>query len=112
MLSAQLLSTIYYDGHGGISKDHQQAVHYARIAADAGLQDAQYQLGVFYYRGDGVPQSIEEAFYWMYLAGQRGLIRAANTARAISEKLTPETIGKIELRAAQWEAVKPKGGSK
>lgn len=112
MLSAQLLSTIFYDGHGGIPKNHQEAVRYARIAADAGLQDAQYQLGVFYYRGDGVQQSVEEAFYWMYLAGQRGLTRAANTARSISEKLLPEIIGKIELRAAQWEPVKPKTKAK
>jgi TPR repeat protein len=107
MLSAQLLSTIYYDGHGSIAKNHEEAARYARIAADAGLHDAQHQLGVFYYRGDGVPQSVEEAYYWMYIAGQRGLTRARMTARSLTDELPPEVVQKIELRASQWQPVKP-----
>lgn len=92
-------------------RDYAAALKEFRAAADAGLQDAQYQLGVFYFRGDGVPRSVEEAYYWMYIAGQRGLVQAAMTARSVSETLPPETVGKIELRAAQWEPVKPKPGT-
>ena len=41
---------------------------YYRLAADHGLAPAQYNLGVMYGNGQGVPQDYVEAYKWLSLA--------------------------------------------
>ena len=45
-------------------------------AADAGLPEAQYQMGLIYELGLGVLKSISEAQRWFSLAAEQGLPEA------------------------------------
>lgn len=102
VLSAHALSVLYYDG-AGVQKDVQKSISLARWAANAGLEDAQYQMGVFYFRGEGVRKNLPEAYYWFYIAWQRGMTKSSTMVAQLAEKLKPAVIGAAEYRAAMWE---------
>ncbi|HQP31940.1 MAG TPA: tetratricopeptide repeat protein [Deltaproteobacteria bacterium] len=40
--------------------------------AEAGDLDAQYNLGIMYYNGEGAPQDYQQAMNWFHLAAQQG----------------------------------------
>ena len=47
-----------------------------RSLANAGDATAQYNLGVMYRKGDGVPQDYEKAFKWNKLSADQGYVKA------------------------------------
>ena len=53
--------------------DYATALSLFRLAADQGLANAQYNLGVMYERGEGVPQDYKEAVRLYRLAADQGL---------------------------------------
>ena len=48
----------------GVPEDDKQAVKWFRLAAEQGVANAQYNLGVMYERGDGVPEDKVLAYMW------------------------------------------------
>ena len=48
------------------------AVHEILIKAEQGDAEAQYNLGVSYYNGEGVAQDYAEAAYWFHKAAEQG----------------------------------------
>lgn len=52
--------------------DYQAAVKLWQPLAEKGQVDAQYNLGVMYYSGDGVKQDYVEAAKWLRMAAQQG----------------------------------------
>lgn len=56
--------------------DDAKAVHYYRMAADAGHAVAQYELGLCYLEGRGVPQDATEAERLNRMAAEQGLALA------------------------------------
>ena len=90
-----LLATCYYYGIH-VSEDHEEAVKWIRKAAGIhgtslnvplplvpikvnfesvpkkGLADAQYLLGVYHYKGIGVPSNAKEAIKWFLHAAEQG----------------------------------------
>ena len=55
-----------------LSKDYARAVKSFRKAANEGNPDAQFNLGVLYSRGHGVPQDHEQAAKWYRKAAEQG----------------------------------------
>ena len=53
-------------GDGGI------AAHGYRLAAEQGDAEAQFNLGVRYFHGRGVPEDLQEAIHWVRLAAEQG----------------------------------------
>jgi len=49
-----------------------------RTSAEEGNANAQYNLGVFYERGQGIPQNYAQAAYWYQKAAQQGYAAAEN----------------------------------
>jgi len=39
--------------------------------AEQGNVDAQYNLGIMYYHGEGVPKNLDEALHWFHLAAEQ-----------------------------------------
>ncbi len=58
------LAAIYTAGHGGVTQDYKRAAFWFEQAANAGVANARYNLGVLYHQGIGVPRDIEKALYW------------------------------------------------
>ena len=54
-----------------------------RRAADAGLPDAKYRIGLLYTQGSGVPPSVTEAARWLERAADEGHIDAQTTLAAL-----------------------------
>jgi hypothetical protein len=51
-----------------VPQDHAKAVRWYRKAAEQGHASAQYNLGVSYQEGEGVPQDYVEAHVWLNIA--------------------------------------------
>ena len=72
----------YYKGTG-VTKDYKQAVYWYSKAAEQGLAEAQYNLGLCYYEGKGVPQDYKQAVYWLSKAAEQGLAEAQESLKKI-----------------------------
>ncbi len=56
----------------GVPQDYADAVKWYRKAAEQGMADAQYNLGLKYDNGLGVPQDYAEALKWYRKAAEQG----------------------------------------
>lgn len=57
-------------------KDYKKALYYFSYDANLGDDQAQYNLGIMYKKGLGVPVNLNEAFSWFYLSANEGNILA------------------------------------
>ena len=69
----------YYAG------DYTKAVECYQKSAKQGHADAQYNLGVCYYNGYGVPQSYSEAVKWFRKAAEQGQAEAIDVLKSLGE---------------------------
>ncbi|AXI45099.1 sel1 repeat family protein [Sulfitobacter sp. SK012] len=58
------------------SGDFETALQELRPLAEQGYPPAQYNIGVLYYDGNGVPQDFAEAEKWLRLAAEQGYVSA------------------------------------
>jgi hypothetical protein len=58
------LAAIYTAGRGGVTQNFEKAALWFREAADEGIANASYNLGVLYHQGLGVERNIDHALYW------------------------------------------------
>jgi len=66
------LAAIYTAGHGGTRQDYQRAAQWFQEAAEGGVANARYNLGVLYHQGMGVERDIKKAITWYESAAQLG----------------------------------------
>ena len=66
---------VYAEGRG-MPEDAGEAVRWFRQAAEQGLAEAQYKLGVMYAEGRGVPEDAEEAVRWFRQAAEQDHAKA------------------------------------
>jgi TPR repeat protein len=59
-----------------IHRDYSRAVEELRDLAERGEARAQYDLGLLYDKGQGVPQNDKEAFHWYHRAAEQDDARA------------------------------------
>ena len=90
----------------GVSRDDKKALVWIRLAADQGLHDAQYFLGLTYEHGNGVSQDFIQAHKWDNLAGINGLEIAEKDCDALAKQMTPAQIAEAQKLAGEW---KPNG---
>lgn len=64
------LAAIYTAGQGGVKQNYERAAFWFRQAADQGIANARYNLGVLYHQGLGVKQDIKEAIRWYKAAAK------------------------------------------
>lgn len=88
--------------HGdGVEQSYKKAERWLRRAAEQGDATAQYNLGVMYYKGQGVAQSDKETYIWYSIAAGNGM-KEAEQPRNIAAKL----LSASSLEAAQAESVR------
>ncbi|MGH1398258.1 MAG: peptidoglycan-binding protein [Alphaproteobacteria bacterium] len=58
------LAAIYTAGHGGVEKNYERAAFWFERAAENGVANAGYNLGVLHHQGLGVDANIEKAMNW------------------------------------------------
>lgn len=116
----------YYFSVGANAFTHHEysfAIDMYQVAASWAYKPAEYNLGVMYARGQGIPADLPRAMAWMTLAAERNesayvrareLIRTQLTptqvaeAKVILQQLTPRYGDKVALRRAKdrWAQVR------
>jgi TPR repeat protein len=74
------------------------------MAADAGMPDALFELGLMYCSGRGVSLDLIEAHKWFNIAAARGNDDAKRLRSEISRELSRCEIGEAQRRARAWLA--------
>lgn len=74
-----------------------------RRAAEAGHGPAMANLGLLYFRGDGVPQDYVLGQMWLVLAGSSGFEGASGLSAQWTRRMTPEQVNDAQARAeSKW----------
>lgn len=103
-----LLRAWQYQVGQGVPKDPMTAARLYEDAAQQGLPDAMYRLGLMYHDGEGVQQNFGNAVYWFYQAAQRGHVEAqAELGRAL---LMGQGAQQNDKAAFEWFLVAAKAG--
>ncbi len=66
------LAAIYTAGRAGVTQNFQRSALWFREAADNGVSNARYNLGVLYHQGLGVNKDLDRALYWYREAAKLG----------------------------------------
>jgi uncharacterized protein len=101
--SAALLGTQYREGRGGVARDPAEAARWFTVAAENGVPEAQHNLGLMHYRGEGVPRQLHDALRWMRQAAAGGHLPAQ---RAVGQLYLTglDTMGQDLSEARIWLA--------
>ena len=75
-----------------MSQNYKKAIGWYQKAAEQGYASAQYNLGVMYNDGKGVPQNYQKAYFWYSIAVTNGNTESVKWHDDIIKKLTPKQI--------------------
>ena len=87
-------------------RDYPTAVRLIRPLAERGDANAQYNLGVLYDNGLGVPQDRVRAYMWLNLAAMQGRESAATIRDLVARLMTPVHISEAQKMAREWKPTK------
>src|SRR5205085_10779194 len=76
---------------------YQSAAVWFRKAADHGIADSQYNLGILYARGIGVEQNLAESFKWFSLAAAQGDVDSSRKRDDVAKRLDPQSLAAAKL---------------
>ena len=74
-----------------------------RLSAEQGIAIAQYNLGVMYGKGRGVPQDYVSAHMWFNLSGSNGNKDAVINRNIIDKRMSKQQIEKAQELARNWK---------
>ena len=88
--------------HQRLGISYGEAVKWYNLAANQGLVEAQYNLGLMYASGGGVPEDFVRAYVWWTVAKRHGNEQAAINLKILEPLMTKKDIIEAEFRADQW----------
>lgn len=89
--------------HAFLKKDYAFAIQMYQIAASWAYKPAEYNLGVMYARGQGIPLDLPRGMAWMALAAERNEQRYVDAREAIYAEVSPQ---QFEQANAIWRDLK------
>ena len=81
------LALYYAEGRGGLDLDMVTAAKWFEKAAERGVVDSQFNLGVLFESGQGLPQNLTDAFVWYSIAAKQGDQLAAQRIEVLSTQI-------------------------
>ncbi len=84
----------------GVAQESDDAAASFRAAAEQGVAEAQFNLGMAYHRGAGVPQDYAEAAQWFRAAAEQGHVKAQYDLGMMYAN--GEGIAQDHAEAVQW----------
>ena len=88
-------------------KEYTFAIQMYEVSASWAFKPAEYNLGVMYSRGQGVPIDLPRGMAWMALAAERNDARYVEAREAVYAELTPEQFAQANVI---WRDLKPTYG--
>ncbi len=79
------ISNLYKTGYKEIPQNDAKSMDYLRQAAELGLPDAMFDLGVRYEKGDGVVSNIQTALKWINKAADAGSDKAKRYSKQLRQ---------------------------
>lgn len=73
------LGLVYTKGEHGIVENYQEAAKWYGLAAEGGMPEAQFNLGILYLNGQGVPRNPDKGVEWLKKSARQGLKEAKDT---------------------------------
>ena len=88
-------------------RNYTEAMFWFKQLADEGDPDAQYNLGVLLWKGQGVPADLQQAYVWFSVSAANSSgeanKRASSARDIVAAKLTPEQLAQAKKAAAEWK---------
>ena len=103
MEMASLLAEAYTHGNDEVKPDLKKAFYWYEKLAENGNSISQYNLGIFYLKGNAVERDIEKAYYWMKKSAENGDQDALRSLEKY-EKLA-KNVQKLEQGDAEIQAL-------
>jgi TPR repeat protein len=88
------------------SGNYSVALRLWRPLAERGEAAAQFNLGVMYNNGSGVPKDYASAYMWFSLAAARGDQTAAEYRDAVEKSMSPAQIAEAQRLTREWRPSK------
>lgn len=79
-------------------------VERAEVAAQAGMQDALFELGMIYSTGRDVEPDLVTAHKWFNLAAHRGNRTARDYRAELAREMSELQVAEAQRRAREWLA--------
>jgi localization factor PodJL len=89
---------------GGKGANYTTASAWFRKAADRGVPDSQYNLGILYARGIGVEQNLAESYKWFGLAAAQGDADAGRKRDDVAKRLDAQSLAAARLAIQTFTA--------
>ena len=103
VMSSATASADYQEGLDAYDAgDYATAMKEWRPLAEQGNANAQYNLGVMYANGNGVPQDDVEAVKWYRLAADQGDADARGNKEIVEKKMTKQQIAEGQRLSREW----------
>jgi len=96
------LALYFAEGRGGVEIDMPTAAKWFEKAAQRGVVDSQFNLGVLFESGQGLPQDVESALMWYSIAGTQGDQMAAGRVGVLRQTLGEDQIARADKRIAAF----------
>jgi localization factor PodJL len=93
------LGHYFATGAAGITPNVEQAVKWFSQAADRGVMDSQFNLGVLYQGGSGVEKNNIDAYVWFSIAAAQGDKVAGQRAELLAGELNADQLALARSRA-------------
>ncbi len=86
--------------------DIDTAVTWFQQAANLGIKDSQFNLGILYGQGQGVPQNLKESYKWFALAAKTGDTDASKKRDEVANAMDPDDLDAAREEVNQWKPTK------
>ena len=97
------LALYYAEGRGGVNIDMSQAAKWFQEAAQRGVVDSQFNLGVLFESGQGVSRDPDLAFYWYGVAAGQGDKTASARVAILRSELPTDRVADTDKRVAAFK---------
>ncbi len=97
------LGLYYAEGRGGVERNMQTALNWFEKAAERGVVDSQYNLGVLFESSPEIARDAVSAMVWYSIAGSQGDQLAANRVGVLNSELSAEDLSRAEARIKQFK---------
>ena len=91
----------------GGKPDYAEAAEWFRKAGQLGVRDSQFNLGVLYARGMGVPPDLTQAWVWFSLAAQQGDTDASKKRDEVAAKMDAKALVAAAKALAAFQLATP-----
>lgn len=99
------LGLYYAEGRGGVDKNMDTALAWFEKAAERGVVDSQYNLGVLFSATPEIPKDLSAAYVWFSIASKQGDQFAANELGRVKGQLSAEQLKQADARVSGFKPV-------